>query len=212
MVCQIEPLPSAAKPCLSPCLSASVVGSLLTPPEPPHAHSNLHRIQPRIRHRQPRIRNMQIPQLHAPVIFRAQHMRPQSRRRSKVHRIRICRNIVIGKQCPATQLKKRRQPPPPHKIPLQPKRIESHPISRIRRLKNQISRLRIHYTLKPPPQKSRQMLPRNHPPIPQPQIKNPRARSPPRHRMPAPTPNLHLMPTLLRPRLRLRQSPRRYKK
>jgi hypothetical protein len=190
---------------------AKRIGGLL-PPEPPHAHSHLHRIDPRIRRSQPRIRNMQVPQLHTPVIFRSQHMRPQSRRRSKVHGIRIRRNIVIRKQRPPTKLKKRRKPPPPREIPLQPKRIESHPISRIGRLKNQISRLRIHRILKPSPQKSRQMLPRKNPPITQPQIKDSGLRSPSRHRMPAPSPNLHLVPALLRPRLRLRKSFRCQKK
>jgi len=133
-------------------------------------------------------------------------MGPESRRRSKVHGIRIRRNIVIGKQRSGTKLKKRRKPPSPRKIPLQPKRIESHPISRIRRLKNQISRLRIHRILKPSPQKSRQMLPRKNPPITQPQIKNPGLRSPSWHRMPAPSPNLHLMPAFLRPNIRLRKA------
>ena len=144
--------------------------NLLLPPEPPHSHSHLHRINPRIQRCQPRIRNMQVPQLHAPVVLRTQHMRPQRRRRSKVHRVRIRRDIVICEQRPPTQLKKRRKPPPPLEIPLQPKRIESHSISRIRRLSNQIHRLRIHHVLKSPPQKSRQMLPGNHPPISQPKI------------------------------------------
>jgi hypothetical protein len=211
-----KPPSTSSKPpsLVSPCLRASVVGSLsmeaLLPPEPPHSHSHLHRIQPRIRHRQPRIRYMQIPQLHAPVIFRPQNMRPQRRRRGKVQSVRIRRNAVIREQRSPTQLEKRRQPPPPLKIPLQPQRIKPHPISHIRRLKNQISRLRIHRILKPPPQNSRQMLPRNHPPIPQPHIKDSRPRSPSRHRMPTPTPNLHLMPALFRTNF-LCQSQRRDK-
>jgi len=130
-------------------------------------------------------------------------MRPQSSRRSKVHRVRISRNTVIAEQSPSTQLKERRQPPPPHKIPLQPKWIESHPISRVGRLKNQVSWLRVHRILESSPQKSRTMLPRNHPPIAQAYIKYPGVRSPARHGMPTPSPHLYFMSILLRPRLRL---------
>ncbi len=175
----------------------------LPPPEPPHSHPHLHRIQPGIRVRQPRIRDMQIPQLHAPVIFRPQHMRPQRRRGRKIHRIRISRDTVIAEQRPSTQLEIRREPPAPLKIPLQSQRIESHPISRIRRLKNQVRRHRIQRILKSPPQKSRQMRPRNHPPITQSRIKDSRPRSPTRHRVPTPSPNLHLMPALFRTRIGL---------
>jgi hypothetical protein len=133
-------------------------------------------------------------------------MRPPRRRRGKVHRIRIRRDIVIAKQRPPTQLEIRRQPPPPLEIPLQPQRIKSHPISRIRRLKNQISRLRIHRILKSPPQNPRQMRAGYHPPITQPHIKNPRPRSSPRHRVPAPSPDLHLMPTQFGSKLGLREA------
>ncbi len=98
----------------------------------------------------------------------------------------------------------------PLKIPLQPKRIKSHSISRICRLKDQIRRFRIHRILKSPPQKSRQVWPCNHPPIPQPNIKNSSIRSPARHRMPTPSPNLHLMPTFFRTRIALRKSDRRH--
>ncbi len=130
-------------------------------------------------------------------------MRPQRRRRRKIHRIRISRDTVIAEQRPSTQLEIRREPPAPLKIPLQSQRIESHPISRIRRLKNQIRRHRIHRILKSPPQKSRQMRPRNHPPITQSRIKDSRPRSPTRHRVPTPGPNLHLMPALFRTRIGL---------
>jgi hypothetical protein len=110
---------------------------------------------------------------------------------------------MIAEQNSATQLQIRRQPPAPLEIPLQPQRIESHSIRRIRRLKNQISRHRIHRIFKPPPQDSRQMRSRKHPPIAQPQIKDSRSRSPARHRMSAPSPNLHFVPALYRPSLRL---------
>jgi len=152
---------------------------------------------------------MQIPQLQTPVIFLPEYVRPQSRAGREVHCIRVSRNVVIAEHRSAAQVQIRRHPPPPLEIPLQPKRIESHPISRIRRLKNQISRHRVHRIFKPPPQNPRQMLSRNHPPIAQPQIKDPRPRSPARHRMPAPSPNLYLMSTLFGPSLRLPKPPTR---
>jgi hypothetical protein len=102
----------------------------------------------------------------------------------------------------------RREFSPPLKIPLQPKRIKSHPIRRIRRLKNQIRRHRVHRIFKSPAQNPRPMRPRNHPPISQPRIKNSRVRRPSRHRVPAPGPHLHLPPILLRTRL-LRSTPPR---
>src|SRR6267378_2157720 len=100
----------------SPCLRASVVNLPL--PEPPHPHSYLHRIEPRIQRPQSRIRYVQIQQLHTPVIFRPENVRSQSRTGSEVHFIRISRDVVIAEHHSAPQRKIRRQPPPPLKIPL----------------------------------------------------------------------------------------------
>ena len=58
-------------------------------PEPSHSQPHLNRIQPGIKVPQSCIRNMQVPHIHAPVIFFTQNMRAQSRAGREVYRVRI---------------------------------------------------------------------------------------------------------------------------
>src|SRR5271156_2785861 len=145
---------------------------------------------------------MQIPHIHAPVIFLAKNVHPQRSAGREVHGIGIRRNIFLAEERSAAQLKVRRESPVPFEIPLQSQRIESPSICRIRRLKNQIHRNKIHHIFKPPPQNPRPVRTGQHPPIAHARIKSLSKRSPARHRVPSPRPYLHFVRALFRRALR----------
>ncbi len=73
--------------------------------KPSDPYSHLHRIQSWIRHSQPRVRNMQIANFNAPVVFLSQDMSPDGRRGSEVNGVCERGNILIRKQHPAAQFK-----------------------------------------------------------------------------------------------------------
>src|SRR5579872_4261481 len=70
------------------------------PKKLPHPNPHFHRINPWIRIAQPRIRNMQIPQLQTESMFIAEQMHPQRSRGSKVHTRSSRRNLMIGEEYP----------------------------------------------------------------------------------------------------------------
>src|ERR1700685_394355 len=74
---------------------------------------------------------MQIPDLYAESIFVVQHMHPQRRRRSEIHRGSSDRHLMIREQRPTTQPEVRFDPPTGSEVPLQPERIESRTVCRV---------------------------------------------------------------------------------
>src|SRR5579872_3157 len=70
------------------------------PKKLPHPNPHFHRIDPWIRIAQPRIRNMQIPQLQTKGMFIAEQMHPQRSRGSKVQTRSSRRNLMIGEEYP----------------------------------------------------------------------------------------------------------------
>src|SRR5580700_7912664 len=120
------------------------------PPPDPHFQG----VNPRVRRTQPRIRNMQIAELHAKSIFVVQHMHPQRRRRSKVHAGSSDRHLMIGKQRSTTQFEIRLNPPTSREVPLQSQRIKTRSVSRVVALEHHENRHQIDRVLESSLQKS----------------------------------------------------------
>src|SRR5580700_8330776 len=137
----------------------------LLPEELPPPNPHFQGVNPRVRRTQPCIRNMQIAELDAKSIFVVQHMHPQRRRRSKVHRRSPNRHLMIGKQRPTTQLEIRLNPSASREVPLQSQRIKTRAISRVVALEHRKHRHQIHRVLESSLQESRTMRPGQNPSI-----------------------------------------------
>ena len=125
--------------------------------ESSYPQPHLHCINPRIRRGQSRIRNVQVPQLQTPVVFRAEDVRPQCRRRSEVHGIGAKRNVVVGEQRAAAEFEVGRKRAAAHEIPLEAKWVKSHAVSSVGGLEDEKHGDRIHGVLESSTKKAGKM-------------------------------------------------------
>ena len=101
-----------------------------------NSQSHLHRVDPRVRRCEPRIRNMHVTQFKAHVSLRAQNVHTQSGLVHEIHRVRSGRNVVIREQDSASEFQIRRNAAVALEIPFQSKRIKTYSICRVGRLKS----------------------------------------------------------------------------
>jgi len=104
--------------------------------ESSHTQPHLDRVQSGIRIAQSRIRDVQVTQFEAPVVFFAKNVRAQRGGRSEVDVVGKAGDIVVGEQGSATKFEEWREAAVPLEIPLKPERAEAQAIGGVRWLKD----------------------------------------------------------------------------
>ncbi len=177
---------------------------LLLPKKLSKPQSYLHRIYPRIRHGQPGVRNVHVPDIHRPRML-PKEIQPERRARREVYRRSSRRHFMRRKQRSSTQLEVGSNMSARGENPFQPHRIHSSPVHGVCRLEYNKRRHRVHRQLKSSVEKSRPMGSRQNPPIANSRVPHARILGPARNRAPAATPNLELTTALLWAILRKRK-------
>ena len=177
---------------------------LLLPKEFPKPQPHLHRIHSRIRHGQPGVRNVHVPDIHRPRML-PKKIHPERRARREVYRRSSRRHFMRRKQRSSTQLEVGSNMSARGENPFQPHRIHSSPVHCVCRLEYNKRRHRVHRQLESSVEKSRPMGSRQNPPIANSRVPHARILGPARNRAPAASPNLKLTAALLRAILRHRQ-------
>src|SRR5579864_4648459 len=82
--------------------------------------THLHAVDPWIRHGQACVRDVQVAQFQAYVIFRAQNVYTEGGLRSEVHGVGSHRDVVVGEERAAAQFEIRREAAVAFEVPLEP--------------------------------------------------------------------------------------------
>src|SRR5579863_5490174 len=105
--------------------------------ELPNSHPHLHRVNPRIRLRQPSVRDMHVAQFKTHVMPRAEDVHSEGGLVGEVHRVRAGGDVAVSEQRASRQFQIWRQLAVALEVPLQPDRVKAHSISRVGGLKDE---------------------------------------------------------------------------
>jgi len=166
--------------------------------EPSDAQPHLHRIDSRIRRRQPRVRDVHVAQFEAHIVLRAENMHAQRRLIHEVDRVGPGGNIVVCDQHPADEFQIGGNASVPLKIPLQSQRIEADAVSGVCRLEGEKYGNTVDRVLKTTTQKSGKMRFGENPPVTQTGVEDAGIAATAAHGVSTACPDLDLMSTLLR--------------
>ena len=129
----------------------------MTAEELSYSQPHLHAVDPWIRRRQARIRNVQVAQFQAQVVFRAEEVRAEGGLRGEVHRVGAGGDIVVREERAAAEFEIGRETPMTFEVPLEPERIKAYAIGGVSGLEDEEDRDPVHRILKPSAEKTGQV-------------------------------------------------------
>src|SRR5579864_7265352 len=109
---------------------------MMSAEEPAHPESHLHAVDPGIRRGQACVRNVQVAELQADVIFRAQNVYTEGGLRSEVHGVGAHRDVVVGEERATAEFEIRREAAVAFEVPLEPERIKTYAVGGVGGLEN----------------------------------------------------------------------------
>jgi hypothetical protein len=137
-----------------------------------NAKPHLHCINPRIRHGQSRVGDVQIAQFQAPVVLRAEDVRAQGGGRSEIHGVGPEGDVVVGEECASAEFEIRREAAAADEIPLQAERVETHAVGSVGGLEDEKHGNRVDGVLEASAQKAGEMRAGDDPPVAQAGVEN----------------------------------------
>jgi len=165
--------------------------------EPSHTESNLDRINPRIRESQSRVRDVQVAQFHAPVIFRAEDVCAQRGGGREVHGVGVGGDVVVSEEGASAEFEVGREAAAANEIPLEAERVESQAVGSIGGLEDEKHGNGIHGVFETSAKKAGEMRAGDDPSVAQAGVEDAGVAASAADGVAAAGPELHFMPVFL---------------